>query len=298
MIRLPELAASQTASPKKKKSNRKNLIQNFVRRFSSLWSSVRLRLRLLSEEIFPSDDLVDELFEDEETDDTLDRLTRLSRGYNSTEEKFLREYQKYQNLDRMHQQLQQDSRPETIVSSPLLVDETELPEGKSESKRYTVLMSSSTSKSSEPIPDFNTDNETAKTSFQDLDVCELRELWDAYVAQGAPETDDSKVAILKDELPSLESIDTNNIGEKLWELRRSKWLAKDADSDKKLEHRIEEMSISHIPRESYARIYCNLVDKEKPLKGGRRLNLADLIQVINAGWIAEERWERAARGLP
>lgn len=88
-------------------------------------------------------------------------------------------------------------------------------------------------------------------------------------------------------------MDANNsdFGDTLWNYRREKWLV--SSNPRQLNNYFDE-----IPKDNYVKIYSNLVEKGKSLKPEMQLNLGDLMKVINAGWIAEAKWERAAKGLP
>ncbi|PVH13778.1 uncharacterized protein CXQ87_001896 [Candidozyma duobushaemuli] len=111
---------------------------------------------------------------------------------------------------------------------------------------------------------------------------------------------DMNMVKLKDDL--INQVPNPEYREILWEYRRSKWLSYGRVSEQaiaeKVNQRREEASIKHIPKELYPRIYTNLVDKGRTLKDDKRLNLEDLVEVVNEGWKKEERWTRAAEGLP
>lgn len=85
-----------------------------------------------------------------------------------------------------------------------------------------------------------------------------------------------------------------NVGEMLWNYRRSLWLESNSDAE---DRNVTHESLKNIPKSFYPTIYSNLIEKSKPLKEGKRINLQDLLEVINEGWIQEQRWERAAKGL-
>lgn len=113
-----------------------------------------------------------------------------------------------------------------------------------------------------------------ESSFQDVDLFKLRQEF-------------AQSPLIKD---------ASQVGNVLWQYRRKKWLY--CAHPEKVEERIKDLSIEYIPRESYIKVYNNLVDKGRTLKPGKRMNLADLVEVINVGWVAEEKWDRAAKGLP
>lgn len=131
--------------------------------------------------------------------------------------------------------------------------------------------------------------------FQDLDIVRLRDDMETGVKTAVVSDTSSDSGPTMTNEPA---ISNQNIGETLWEYRRARWLAVDDDVEatRKLEE-LESASIKHIPKELYPRIYNNFVEKSKPLKAGKRINLEDLINVINSGWISDEKWLRAARGV-
>lgn len=94
--------------------------------------------------------------------------------------------------------------------------------------------------------------------------------------------------------------DAPNPGERLWARRRQRWLtpAEGTDVPAKLEQRAQQLVLKDVSKDLYPRIYKDFVDKGKLLKPGKRINLPDMINIINAGWIAEKKWDRAAKGLP
>lgn len=91
---------------------------------------------------------------------------------------------------------------------------------------------------------------------------------------------------------------TCNLGENLWEERRSRWLETTLSGPEEIKNRQAALSLSHVNAKLHPQIYTMFVEKSKPLKSGTRINLEDLVGVINAGWTKEAKWERAARGLP
>lgn len=138
------------------------------------------------------------------------------------------------------------------------------------------------------------DLDSAKVTYRDLDVVKLRDDLETRV---------KTVQLLLDTSTDLSMRGSDlgakyNVGEALWELRRNKWLScADDNVAARLEERSTQLSIKHIPREAYPRIYTALVERGRPLRPGKHMNLEDLINVINAGWTRDERWERAARGV-
>lgn len=91
---------------------------------------------------------------------------------------------------------------------------------------------------------------------------------------------------------------TCNLGEKLWGERRNRWLETTLSGPEEIKKRQAALSLSHVNAKLHPQIYSMFVEKSKPLKSGTHINLEDLMNVINAGWTKEAKWERAARGLP
>lgn len=220
----------------------------FFRKLSLEWNLFVLKLRSISDEVFLTDEVVENLFDEEEND--FDRPAR-SRIDKSAEDTFIASYKHFKSLDKMaeHFQSSNDVRSSTT----------------DESKSFTLQ---------DIIRQSESEGDVA---YSDLDICKLRQEFEAGSTDS--NTLNSSCA---------------NIGITLWEYRRKKWL-RDLDPSKSRD--ATRTSIEHIPKESYVKIYTNLVEKGRTLKQDKRLNLSDLITVIDAGWIAEERWERAAKGL-
>lgn len=245
-IASPDLRTSPSKRPRK--------FTTVLKKLSTEWNSFLFKLRTLSENA-SQDEAVEELFQDSDSPDTFERFSRVGRGITANEEKFMKDYKKHRNLDKMFE-----------ANGP------------------------------EPVKAEIEDMDTAKVPYRDLDIAKLRDDFDTHVKSvhlmSDTSTDSSRPSSVQGD-PKL------NIGEMLWEYRRRKWLTVDANEDiaAKISQRAAELSIKHIPRESYPRLYLNFVEKSKPLRANRRINLEDLVEVINAGWISEDKWERAAKGL-
>lgn len=106
---------------------------------------------------------------------------------------------------------------------------------------------------------------------------------------------EASVSVVK---PPTRRRSTCNLGEKLWEERRNRWLETSLTTPEQILSRQAELSLSHVNVKLHAQIYTMFVEKSKSLKNGKRINLEDLVTVINAGWTKEAKWERAAKGLP
>lgn len=299
---VPNLQAKTINSKKKDSKTPKKKVSGFVKNLSIQWNLLRLRLRSLSDDVFTSDEVVDELFASDDPDDLIDRLHKSHRGYTSNEENFLEEFKKHKSLEKMHEnherQMQSALRETTLIGTTASSDTQQGGNLSLEAviRQFSETRSSSNTPSNNVhMRDGSLEDETPEPiSFQDVDVCQLREVFDSQAKQ--TESSDNVTDTSKSTLHT--NPDTKvNIGEELWEYRRSKWLAKTAEDELRGQQRLKDLSISHISKDSYVRIYNNLVDKGKLLRSDRRINLRDLITIINAGWIAEERWERAAKGL-
>ncbi|CUS20238.1 LAQU0S01e02124g1_1 [Lachancea quebecensis] len=82
--------------------------------------------------------------------------------------------------------------------------------------------------------------------------------------------------------------------EEVWRRRRELWVAGTNSAYLETAEKNREVFKEIAPRQ-YVRIYRKLVVDGAPLK--RPLNLQDAMQVVNAGWIETQKWERAAKGL-
>lgn len=134
-----------------------------------------------------------------------------------------------------------------------------------------------------------------KATYRDLDMVKLRDDMETRVKTTTVLSDTSTDSSRRGSSHEPKQ----NIGETLWEYRRSKWLTpKDGvDTNDRINELTAGLPVRQISKDLYPRVYANLVEKSKPLKQGKRINLEDLINIINAGWVSEEKWERAARGL-
>lgn len=281
------LQNSKSTPNLKKKASVKSLgksrsrVGGIIKKFSIHWNLLCLKLKTISEEVFTSDELVEELFDDSGSDDSFDRIAKSYRGYNPAEERFLVEFQKYRSLDEMYEAHQKTETSDVRSSTTNMSD--------SQSKNITL----------EDIIRHNTtrtEEFDEEVDFEKFDAVKIREEYENYIKK-TNEFNENSTASSKSTLSSDKKIPC--IGESIWEYRRKNWLysPNHHETQNKIKQRLKSLSIHHIPKESYARIYTTLVDKSKPLKSDKRINLRDLIEVINAGWIAEERWQRAAKGL-
>lgn len=289
---------SKTTPSDRKNSNSKKKVSSFIKNISILWNLLRLKVRSLSDEVFTTDELVDDLFVDTDLDDPLERLARNNKGYASTEEQFLKEFKKHKSLDKMHEDYVQKVQPihEEFKSSTTATSDIQT-KGSLSLQDLIRQISDTTNSSKTPCNDSEDDEEeeggSKLVSYHDVDICKMREDLSLLLKQivSSESIADASKSTLRERGSQI------NLGEMLWEYRRSKWLITNPEGELRAEEHLRQLSIAHIPKNSYVRIYNNLVDKGRLLKDDKRINLSDLIKVINAGWIAEERWDRAAKGL-
>lgn len=329
---LPTSTPTTNAKKKQKRkqstttNNSSGGIPGFFRKISTEWNSFVSKLKSISDDVLTTDDIAEEFFIEEDSDDTgFDRLMRSHRGYTSTEEKFLQEYKKYKSLDTMAAAYQKnhhnknnnnnnsgysnDIRTYNIhISDPTNMSSNFT--GSSNKVHYTLqdimrqqqlqLQQQQPQRPFSETPllpngdefeildedDEDGESTAAEIVYNDIDMIELRKEFEMWVNNKNTSDTDSKSTLFSQ----------SNIGTTLWEYRRNKWLI--CNDPEKTETRLQETSITHIPKESYAKIYNNLIEKNKTLKHNKHINLLDLVKIINAGWIAEEKWDRAARGLP
>lgn len=309
------------AKPKKKKKN------SWLKKISSEWNLLLLKLKAISEDVLSSEDIVDEFFIESDQDiDNFNRLVKNYKGYNSTEERFLKDYKKFKNLDdmaaaytsnndakssstmvsdklqstiqdiiRKQQQLQQlqvqAQQPQLQQPSALLqqLSQQETRFGSIDSRTEEPTREEGYEDDDEE-DEFTSEEEYNGISYHDLDFCQLRKEFENYNSNNASSCTDTES---KETLFS-----ESNIGSTLWEYRRLKWLTPNSNKTDKLSQRIAETSIAHVPQDCYVKLYSQLIEHSKVLKPGKRINLNDVMKIINAGWIAEEKWDRAAKGLP
>lgn len=229
-----------------------------LRRLSTEWSSFVSKVKALSEAAFSEDEAVCELFELSE-EDTFERILRATAArFSPTEHQFLVDFKEYKSLDKLYEAKRKP--PMTQLAS---LD----------------------------------DLESNTASYRELDIVKLRDDLETRVKTTTVMSDASTDSSRRGS--SHEPLSKQNIGEKLWEYRRAKWLTPKDEVD--IAERINELTVALpiklISKDLYPRVYKNLVEKSKPLKAGKRINLEDLINIINAGWVSEEKWDRAAKGL-
>lgn len=283
----------------------------------------------------PSEDALDSLFESSD-DDYFGRSPGKYGHVTSAENEFLLDYKKHRTLEKVYEaHMAQDLRSAAFAanksvagtncgdlqkmksvlrsqaSSSRLRVETSAPKDAStqawDDMKHTGSttngavsdMNSGTIASLEPLnsaDDMGRGSNAATradTSRTNQAKCCLENVIDdtAAIAESSTKSETSLI------MPHTRRRSTCNLGEKLWDERRKRWLETTLSKDK-IAHRQAKLSLAHVDPKMHAQIYLMFVEKSKPLKNGTRINLNDLMSVINAGWTKEAKWERAARGLP
>lgn len=236
----------------------------FFRRVSALFS----KIRAISDEVFASDEVLEELFSDSGSSKT-------KRWETNTE---------------AATEIARTGKPMYKISSA------------SSSGRGTTLNSKSAELES-IIEDILKQHQRISPASRDEAERDdgIRTLVDEADAVDGPSLDvyDVDFNQLRDELIKRLGKDSSqvNVGELIWDYRKTKWLVPTKTPDEIASH-VARNTLGHVARESYAKIYSHLVVKNSPLRKGKAINLSDLVTIIDAGWIVEEKYERAAIGLP
>lgn len=314
-----------TRSSTTSSSGSKKRLSSIFRKISIEWNLFVLRLKSISEEVFVTDEYIDDLFTDCDLDDTLDRLSKSYRGFTPAEEKFLQDFKKYKSLENLYRAHQRELRntpsiphipnnpassmdtsttvTNTIEQRPLHYSLQDVIRQSADSiSRSADLDDDNLSDDDMSDDDNNEEEDDDELSFADVNVVKLRMEYENHLKKLNELNDDSTDSSSKTTTSDHVQHKNINIGEQIWEFRRSKWLKSPPSTSKeqtenKISERLSEQSIQHIPKDSYPKIYSTFVDKGKNLKNDKRLNLTDLIKIINAGWVHEEKWARAAKGL-
>lgn len=242
----------------KNKKNRRSRVGSLLRKASSELGTFWTRIRSLSEVVLAPDDGFDDLFETSDSEGAFEKLSRVSKPYSLAEEEFLQLYRKHKSLEKMYEQQQ---GMEARSSTTVGSDLAPLSPKRNGSDNQHEAGSTT----------------VESVTYEDLDMRKLREQLESQTEEGLSQN--------------------TSVGEKLWCYRRSAWLTP-TKCEEEIEDRIHHQSLAHIPRDALPRLYINLVDRGRSLKHDKYVNLQDLTKIMNAGWIAEEKWDRAAKGLP
>lgn len=245
-----------------------------LKRFASGWSSLFGKVKGISSDVLSSEDeAVDDLFRDKSSQKGPRWTTTVQ--FSPDEKNFLKQYSNHKSLNAM-------SSSEDLAETRARPTETELTGLLADVLEYK---SSGASVQKKEPKGGTIDN----IPFDKLDVCALRKEYDQLLKN------EKWFFIGNGRRASLEATQNDfNIGEVLWQIRRNKWLDQSKLRENKVQKRFEQNSIKHLPKESYGKIYNNFVDKNKPLKDGKRINLNDMIDVINTGWIADDTYKNAS----
>ena len=269
-----------------------NKFSSVVHKFVASCNNFLEKLRSISDEVFSVDETIKEYFVSSDGDDSrLEKITKSNRGYTSAEERFIEEFKAAKSLEVMYQGRRQqkaaDQRLDNSTPPPVPPKlKLKMPTEHRVSLQDVIRQTSGEGDSSS----------TLNLSYHDLDVCEMRKEFEVSPPLESTSTA-SPLSSSASETSSSPCPPTEiNIGETLWNYRRTKWLHTDKTAEE-LEDRISCNQIEELPQELQVKIYTNLVNKGKVLKKDKELNLQDLVVIINAGWEAEDKWERAAKGL-
>ncbi|KAL6452139.1 hypothetical protein SBY92_001396 [Candida maltosa Xu316] len=278
-----------TKSRKRQQNSSSSSFSGFFKKISSIFS----KIKSISDDVLNIDDL--DLFVDPSDLSSAMTTAVPSNNPSSVEETFLQSYKKYKSLDLVAEHYQKNvinnnksasnnAHHNTQTLSITLQDFMKKQQSTSQTNPHDDIIIDDEFELSD---DESTVENPDEIVYNDIDIIELRKEFETWVNNTNTLSDsDSKSTLLS----------STNIGTNLWEYRRSKWL--NNTNPKKLKKRLRETSISYIPKESYIKIYSSLIDKNKVLRNDKHINLSDLIKIMNIGWIAEDKWERAARGLP
>ncbi|EMG50606.1 hypothetical protein G210_2082, partial [Candida maltosa Xu316] len=311
----PTTTTATTKSRKRQQNSSSSSFSGFFKKISSIFS----KIKSISDDVLNIDDL--DLFVDPSDLSSAMTTAVPSNNPSSVEETFLQSYKKYKSLDLVAEHYQKNvinnnksasnnAHHNTQTLSITLQDFMK--------KQQSTFMTTGNTQTNHGLPttafvpqtnphddiiiddefELSDDESTVENPdeivYNDIDIIELRKEFETWVNNTNTLSDsDSKSTLLS----------STNIGTNLWEYRRSKWLNNTnpisiSNNEEKLKKRLRETSISYIPKESYIKIYSSLIDKNKVLRNDKHINLSDLIKIMNIGWIAEDKWERAARGLP
>ncbi|GEQ69515.1 hypothetical protein JCM33374_g3187 [Metschnikowia sp. JCM 33374] len=269
----PTTIAESSAPSTTQLLHKESFLRRRTRRFSSVirrvnneWNCFVLKLKSATHFSYSDEEALDSLFESSD-EDFFERAPRSRKccKYSAAELKFMDDLKSHNSLERYYE----ENRDET-------------PEAE----------------------DMPSNSNTSHTKlYHALDVSRLRDKYEvdgqSGISSGASEDEvhlTNKEALLKERIYSAEK----NLGTALWEIRRARWLTPDEcdDVEEKVRQRASEQSIKHIPRDMFPRIYREFVEKAKPLKPGKYINLEDMIAVINSGWVHDKVWDSASKGLP
>lgn len=302
-------------SPKSPKPKKQPAL---FRRIACEFHAFFQKLKDLSESKDPSEEALDSLFESSD-DDFFGRSQGKYSHVTSVESEFLLDYKKHRTLEKVYEANQarsvgaaasgahtrdvqnlRNTLRSQMSSSPLNPDT--MPKDSNAQIWDEIKHTGSTTNGA--VSDMNSGTVASLEPLNSAD--DLGRGSSVASKVDSSKTEQKKVDAVEREkagqddvlpMPHTRRRSTCNLGEKLWDERRKRWLETTLTSEKK-NQRQTALSLAHVDSKMHAQIYTMFVEKSKPLKSGTRINLNDLMNVINAGWTKDAKWERAARGLP
>lgn len=245
-----------------KRRSRKFL--SVLRRVGSEWSCLLQKIKQATQVTYSDEEALDSLFESSD-DDFFERVPKPKKGCNlsAAEIRFLEEYKKCKLLDEYFSNSHRSTNTSEDMPASTNTPHSHL------YKALDVLRSRQQSEGAGS-------RVSLPAGVEDLELTQNE-------------------SILKDRIYSRDG----NLGNALWEIRRARWLTSDGceNVEEKVGQRAAGLSLKQIPSDLYPRIYRDFVEKAKPLKQGKYVNLEDMVAVINAGWVHEKVWEAASKGL-
>lgn len=272
----PESSAPSTPGQLQKDNffkRRTRRILSALRRVNSEWNCFLVRIKQATQNSYSDEELLDSLFESSDGD-FFERTPRTKKCCNlsAVETQFISDFKKHNLLEAYYEA--NHSNINSISNS------------------LRDMPSASSEQHSKP--------------YQQLDVLCLRTRYtegsQTHESTSSHETKtDAEVTLTAKEVALKERLYSRdvNLGNALWEIRRARWLSSDEgeDVEQKVDERCAGLSIKHISRDLFPRIYRDFVEKAKPLKDGKRINLEDMVVVIHSGWVHDKVWEAASKGL-
>lgn len=278
------------------------LPKSWYSRLAYKWRALVEKIKYLSQPLLFAQDALDSLFESSD-DDFFGRSPAKYSQITGVEFDFLLDYKRLLKLEKVFQ-AQSEKEPQSQkssqanISSSYLRSISSVPQfASSEKQQYLSASNSEQTKQGDSMANGAIADINSGTLMSLEPVSSGKEQEEGNEDEHAPaavESGSATVVVVKSPTQRRYSC---NLGEKLWEERRKRWLETDLDAQH-VKERQAALSLAHINRKLHSTIYTMFVHKAKPLKSGKRINLEDLMNVINAGWTKDAKWDRAAKGLP
>lgn len=74
---------------------------NFLKKIQREWNNLLSKIQSVSDEVFMNDEIINEYFEVQSSDDNFDKLMKPNKGYKSPEENFIEKFKNFRSLDKM-----------------------------------------------------------------------------------------------------------------------------------------------------------------------------------------------------